>query len=83
MHPFQVNLFQLYNMTSNVFDGDYENPSKCTIIAVFQKEHGPANKPSFPGLANLNLGTGQSSHFLCSSHDLHSPNLSLIHKKKK
>ena len=26
MHPFQVNLFQLYNMTSNVFDGDYENP---------------------------------------------------------
>lgn len=48
MHPFQVNLFQLYNMTSNVFDGDY--PSKCTIIAVFQKEHGPANKPSFPGL---------------------------------
>ena len=40
MHPFQVNLFQLYNMTSNVFDGDYENPSKCTIIAVFQKEHG-------------------------------------------
>lgn len=50
MHPFKVNLFQLYNMTSNAFDGDYEYSSKCTIIAKFQKEHGPASKPSFPGL---------------------------------
>ena len=49
MHLFQVNLFQLYSMTSNVFDGDYENPSKCTIIAVFQKEHEPAYKSSFQG----------------------------------
>ena len=50
VHSFQVNLFQLYNMTSNVFDGDYEYPSKRTIIAVFQREHGPANKQSFLGL---------------------------------
>ena len=69
MHSFQVNLFQLYNMTSNVFDGDYEYPSKCTIIAVFQKEHGAANKQSFLGLEKLNLGTGQSSHFRnCKAH---------------